>query len=104
MDELTQSPTESAQRKFFRVADNIPEETWYWMALASIGVSAGLKLANRDHWALFVGQWPPTFILFGLYHRLLRPSSKPKRSSFPTTSGALSQLEVASEAADQVRV
>ncbi len=29
-----------------------------------------LKLMEKDHWALFVGQWPPTFLLFGLYHRL----------------------------------
>ena len=64
------------QRTFFRVTDNIPEEAWYWLALASIGVSAGLKLSNKDHWALFVGQWPPTFILFGLYHRLIHPSTK----------------------------
>ena len=77
MDDLTQSRSESAQRKFFRITDNIPEETWYWLALGSIGISASLKLLNRDHWALFVGQWPPTFILFGLYHRLIRPSSKP---------------------------
>lgn len=77
MGDLTQSRSESAQRKFFRITDNIPEETWYWLALGSIGISASLKLLNRDHWALFVGQWPPTFILFGLYHRLIRPSSKP---------------------------
>ena len=77
MDDLTQSRSESAQRKFFRITDNIPEETWYWLALGSIGISASLKLLNRDHWALFVRQWPPTFILFGLYHRLIRPSSKP---------------------------
>ena len=82
MDEMTQSPGESAQRKFFRITDNIPEETWYWLALGSIGISASLKLLNRDHWALFVGQWPPTFILFGLYHHLIRPSSKPKTPPF----------------------
>ena len=64
----------SPQQQFFRVTDNIPEQTWYWLALSSIGVSAVLKLTNRDHWALFVGQWPPTFILFGLYHRLIHPS------------------------------
>jgi hypothetical protein len=77
MYEVTQSGGESAQRKFFRVTDNIPEETWYWAALASIGVSAALKLANKNDWALFVGQWPPTFILFGLYHRIIHPSTKP---------------------------
>jgi hypothetical protein len=65
------------QRSFFRVTDNIPEEAWYWMAVGSIGLSAGLRLAGREHWSLFVGQWPPTFILFGLYHRLIHPSTKP---------------------------
>ena len=69
-------PAEEAQQTFFRATDNIPEETWYWLALSSIGVSALLKLFGKDHWALFVGQWPPTFLLFGLYHRLVRPSTK----------------------------
>ena len=67
---------DDTQRQYFRVTDNIPEETWYWAALASIGASALLKLNGKDHWSLFVGQWPPTFILFGLYHRLIRPSEK----------------------------
>ena len=71
-----QSSTAKAQQTFFRVTDNIPEETWYWAALGSIGISATLKLLGLNHWALFVGQWPPTFILFGLYHRLIRPSTK----------------------------
>jgi hypothetical protein len=60
---------EQAQQSFFRVTDNIPEEAWYWAALGSIGVSALRKLAKKDDWAIFVGQWPPTFLLFGLYHR-----------------------------------
>ncbi len=67
---------EETQEQVLRVTDNIPEEAWYWAALASIGISAVLKLQGKDHWALFVGQWPPTFIVFALYHRLLRPSSK----------------------------
>jgi hypothetical protein len=62
-----------AQQSVMRVTDSVPEEAWYWLALGSIGVSAVLKLMEKDHWALFVGQWPPTFLLFGLYHRLLRP-------------------------------
>ena len=69
----TAQQADEAQRTFFRVTDNVPEEAWYWLALGSIGVSAWLKLNKKDDWALFVGQWPPTFLLFGLYHRLLRP-------------------------------
>jgi hypothetical protein len=65
-----------AQQTFFRVTDGIPEEAWYWAALGSIGISALLKLSGKDGWAIFVGQWPPTFLLLGLYHRLVRPSAR----------------------------
>ena len=71
-----QQPAAEAQQTFFRITDNIPEEAWYWAAIGSIGISALLKLAEKDDWAIFVGQWPPTFLLFGLYHRLVRPSRR----------------------------
>jgi hypothetical protein len=61
-------------RQFFQITNSIPEGAWYWAALGSILISAGLKLSGRDNWSIFVGQWPPTFLLFGLYHRLVRPS------------------------------
>jgi len=69
---MANAPQE-AQQQVFRVTDSIPEEAWYWMALASIGVSAYFKIMKKDDLALFVGQWPPTFLLLGLFHRLLRP-------------------------------
>ena len=69
------SQSESPQKSFFRVTDNIPEQAWYWAALVSILISAGFKASKKDDMALFVGQWPPTFLLFGLYHRLIRPST-----------------------------
>ncbi len=72
----TGQQADEAQRTFFRVTDRVPEEAWYWLALGSIGVSAWLKLNEKDDWALFVGQWPPTFLLFGLYHRLIQPGHK----------------------------
>lgn len=66
----------STQTQFFRVTDDVPEEAWYWAAVGSILLSAGFKLAKKDHMALFIGQWPPTFIAFALYHKLLRPGGK----------------------------
>ncbi len=69
------APSDSPQKSFFRVTDNIPEQAWYWAALLSILISASFKVAKKDDMALFVGQWPPTFLLFGLYHRLIRPST-----------------------------
>lgn len=65
---------QDAQQQYFRVTDQVPEEVWYWAALGSIIVSASLFLIGKRDWSNFVGQWPPTFLLFGLFHKVLRPS------------------------------
>jgi hypothetical protein len=59
------------QDQYFRVTDEVPGEVWYWAALGSILASAILFASNKRDWSLFVGQWPPTFLLFGLFHKLL---------------------------------
>ncbi len=61
------------QKEYFNVTDGVPEEAWYWLALGSIVLSAFMKLTGKDNWAVFVGQWPPTFLLLGIYHRVLKP-------------------------------
>lgn len=63
-----------AHDQYFRVTDQVSEEVWYWAALISIICSATLFLSGKRDWSLFVGQWPPTFLLFGLFHKLLKPS------------------------------
>ncbi len=73
MENTSAQQVEQSQREYFRITDSIPEDAWYWAALASIGLSALLRLMGRDTWSIFVGQWPPTFLLFGLYHKLIRP-------------------------------
>jgi hypothetical protein len=64
--------TRDAQAHYFRVTDQVPEEIWYWAALGSIVISASLFLFGKRDWSIFVGQWPPTFLLFGLFHKMLR--------------------------------
>ncbi|GAC1474165.1 MAG: hypothetical protein NVS2B16_06060 [Chloroflexota bacterium] len=63
------------QQQYFQITNNVPEQAWYWASLGSILLSASLKVAGKNDWAIFVGQWPPTFLLFGVYHRLVRPSA-----------------------------
>ena len=60
------------QSGYFRITDDVPEAVWYWAALISILSSASLWIAGERDWSTFVGQWPPTFLLFGLFHKLLR--------------------------------
>ena len=64
------------QNEYFQITNSVPEQAWYWAAVGSIVASAGLKLMNRNDLSIFVGQWPPTFLLFGIYHRLVRPGNK----------------------------
>ena len=72
--DINTKPASDVQDQYFRVTDQVPEQVWYWAALGSIIVSATLFTLNKRDWSLFVGQWPPTFLLFGLFHKLLRPS------------------------------
>ena len=62
------------QDQYFRITDQVPDEVWYWAALLSIIASGSLFLVGKRDWSIFVGQWPPTFLLFGLFHKLLNPS------------------------------
>jgi len=50
----------------------LPSDTFLWLATGSIAASATLKIMGRDKDALFVGQWAPTFLLLGLYNKLVK--------------------------------
>ena len=50
----------------------LPSDTFLWLALGSIATSLSLKVAGRDKDALFVGQWAPTFLLLGVYNKLVK--------------------------------
>ena len=34
--------------------------------------SATFKLAGKSHESVFVGQWAPAFLLFGIYNKLVK--------------------------------
>ncbi|GCE49082.1 hypothetical protein EI42_01600 [Thermosporothrix hazakensis] len=68
--------TEDAQEQYFQVTDAVPAQVWYWAAVSSIVASAMMFLMNKKDWAIFVGQWPPAFLLFAIFHKILRPSSR----------------------------
>ena len=50
----------------------LPSDTFLWMAVAAMAGSAALQMAGNKHVSLFVGQWAPTFLLFGLYNKLVK--------------------------------
>jgi hypothetical protein len=50
----------------------LPSDIFLWAALASIATSLVLQMLDRKHNALFVGQWAPTFLLLGIYNKLVK--------------------------------
>jgi len=50
----------------------LPSDTFLWLAGGSIATSLALKIMGRDTDALFVGQWAPTFLILGLYNKIVK--------------------------------
>jgi hypothetical protein len=50
----------------------LPSDLFLWAACGSIVASLVMKSSGRDHMALFVGQWAPTFLLLGLYNKIVK--------------------------------
>lgn len=50
----------------------LPSDLFLWASLTAMGTSLTLKLLKKDHLALFVGQWAPAFLLFGIYNKLVK--------------------------------
>ena len=50
----------------------LPSDTFLWMAVGSMAVSATMQMMGKKHVSLFVGQWAPTFLLLGIYNKLVK--------------------------------
>ncbi len=61
---------------YLKLMEVVPTQAYLGAALGSIAVSALLRLFGKKDAAVFVGQWPPTFILFALAYKILQPSDE----------------------------
>jgi hypothetical protein len=50
----------------------VPSSVYLAAAFGAIAASAILKIARKDNWALFVGQWPAPFMLMGVYNKMVK--------------------------------
>lgn len=72
----TQPRVEHREGKIARTIEQqtakLPSDTFLWAALGSIGISLALELSGQEKKANFVGHWAPTFLLLGLYNKLVK--------------------------------
>lgn len=72
MTTSTQHPEGPVARAIEEQAAKLPTDTFLWLAGASIVTSLALKLVGDKDRALFVGQWAPTFLILGVYNKLVK--------------------------------
>ncbi len=50
----------------------LPSDVFLWAAFGCIAGSLAFNMSKKPHAALFVGQWAPTFLLLGIYNKLVK--------------------------------
>jgi len=50
----------------------IPSSLFLGLAVGAMATSALLKLFNKNHSALFVGQWAAPFLILGTYNKMVK--------------------------------
>lgn len=50
----------------------IPSDIFLWASLGVMAVSLGFKIFKKDETSQFVGMWAHSFLLFGIYNKLVK--------------------------------
>jgi hypothetical protein len=91
---LAMMDLEESKDGMMRAMEAVPTQAYWGLAIGSVVLSAILYMTGRRTSALFVGQWPPTFLALALLYKLLRPSRE---------AGAARMGQAAREMADALR-
>jgi uncharacterized protein (DUF1501 family) len=61
-----------ATRVLEQQAAKIPSGAFLTAALLAMGASIGLEIAGRQRASRFVGMWPPTLLIMGVYNKVVK--------------------------------
>ena len=50
----------------------LPSDTFLWASLGAIATSLVLQTLGKKAESLFIGQWAPTFLILGLYNKIVK--------------------------------
>ena len=62
----------SVARTIEQQTAKLPSDTFLWAAVGSMGISAVMQLMKKSGTANFIGQWAPTFLILGLYNKMVK--------------------------------
>lgn len=61
-----------ATRVLEQQAAKIPSGAFLTAALLAMGASVGLEMTGRHRASQFVGMWPPTLLIMGVYNKVVK--------------------------------
>jgi hypothetical protein len=70
-------------RKIEEQTAKLPSDVFLWASIGSMLIALTLKIAGRSKTALFVGQWAPSFLLLGIYNKLVKQLGHDKYPDVP---------------------
>ena len=50
----------------------LPSDLFLWGAMGSIAAALALRVMGNRETSQFVGQWAPTFLILGLYNKIVK--------------------------------
>jgi len=50
----------------------LPSDTFLWASLGAMATSLIFQSLGKKEESLFVGQWAPTFLILGLYNKIVK--------------------------------
>jgi hypothetical protein len=71
-----------------RQTSKAPSSLFLGLALGSMATSLILKLARKDDWALFVGQWAAPFLIMGNYNKMVKQHGSDATADFSSGRAA----------------
>ncbi|MGI8553956.1 MAG: hypothetical protein ACR2PL_24695 [Dehalococcoidia bacterium] len=83
--------------------ENLPASVYYWASIGSIAASALFMLLGRKNLSIFVGLWPPTFAVLGLFNKQLHPSQEIGASGSLTGKSSDDWKDTASQASQSAK-
>ena len=57
----------------------VPSSGYLAVAIGAVGLSLACQVAGRGKWGNFIAQWAPTWLIIGLYNKLVKLEGHQRR-------------------------
>jgi hypothetical protein len=91
MDDMTEEIDETAEDQFTRSIEeytaSIPSSVYLGVALGAMALSLVCQATGRGKWGNFIAQWVPTWLIIGVYNKLVKLEGHDRASAQMTEPG-----------------